>query len=270
MKIAVIGDNCIDVYGKSERYYLTGNAVDTAIHLSQMGLEVSMITTVGNDVYGEKMFDAFLNEGLDISHVKKGNRQTAITYMEMDGVNRVHGEYIEGVLENIIFDDDDINFASEHMLVHSAFWGKAEKVIPLIKSGSKTKISFDFADRLEDPLTENLTGSVDIGFFSYNKHDPFIEKYLKTKVERGMKIAVATLGENGSMAWDGEKLSFAEALPCKIVNTVGAGDSFIAGFLKGYLTGNSIGDSLKQGAEIASGVIQMFEPWIPGNTVVGK
>ena len=39
----------------------------------------------------------------------------------MNGNDRVHGEYIEGVLENIVFDDEDVAFAAGHDLVHTGF-----------------------------------------------------------------------------------------------------------------------------------------------------
>lgn len=47
----------------------------------------------------------------------------------------MHGDYVEGVLENIVFDEEDIEFAAEHDLVHTALWGKAENTLP--KIGSK-------------------------------------------------------------------------------------------------------------------------------------
>ena len=47
-----------------------------------------------------------------------------------------------------------------------------------------------------------------------------------------------------------------------MVNTVGAGDSFIAGFLFGVLLGLPVRDCLAKGAEVAAGVVQVFEPWV--------
>ena len=98
-------------------------------------------------------------------------------------------------------------------------------------------ISFDYADRLDHPLVESTLPYVDIGFYSYQKDkDDFIKNFLKDKVARGMKVAVATFGEQGSLAWDGKEFVSFGIIPAKqVVNTVGAGDSFIAGFLHGYL-----------------------------------
>ncbi len=262
MRVAVIGDNCIDVYERLGKKYPTGNVVDTGVNLQKLGIETSIISTTGNDENGNWMIKTLEAEGLDTSHLKVGDGATAVTYMDMDGLDRVHGDYVEGVLENIVFDDEDIIFAAKHDLVHSALWGKAEDVLPQIKSLG-AKISFDYADRLTHPLVESTLPFVDYGFYSYHLgRDEFIERFLKDKVSRGMKIAVATFGEKGSLAFDGEKFHEGGVFPAKVVNTVGAGDSFIAGFLYGILNNYPVDKALASGAQIAAIVVGVFEPWV--------
>ena len=41
MKIACIGDNCIDSYDETGKYYPGGNAVNVAVYLRRMGVESS-------------------------------------------------------------------------------------------------------------------------------------------------------------------------------------------------------------------------------------
>ncbi len=263
-KAACIGDNCIDYYRNLDRQYPTGNAVDTAVNMHKLGVPTAIISTTGSDDNGKWMIDSLEKEGLDISHLKVAEGQTAITYMDLDGLDRVHGEYEEGVLENIVFDEEDVRFACEHDIVHTALWGNAEKVLPAIHD-SGTLVSFDYCDRLDHPLIEETIGCVDYGFFSYHgeKDDPFIREFLQDKVARGMKVATATFGEKGSLSWDGERFWDGGIYPCeKLVNTVGAGDSFIAGFLVGVLAGDSIDKCLDRGAKISSEVIGVFEPWV--------
>ena len=269
MKAAMIGDNCIDVYrfidGKEvNRRYPTGNAVDTGVNLRKLGVPTAIISTTGSDPEGEWMIRTLTEEGLDVSHLKVGDGATAVTYMNMNGNDRVHGEYIEGVLEHIVFDREDVAFAASHDLVHTALWGKAEDVLPDIKAAGNALISFDYADRLEHPLVESTLPYVDYGFYSYHKErDAYIEGFLKDKVERGMKVAVATFGDKGSLAYDGKGfISYGICPAPHVVNTVGAGDSFIAGFLFGVLLGLPVRDCLAKGAEVAAGVVQVFEPWV--------
>ncbi len=262
MKAAAIGDNCIDFYKNLNRAYPTGNAVDTAVNLHKLGCPTAIITTVGNDENGRWMIDALKREGLDISHLKIGNGPTAITYMDMNGRDRVHCEYVEGVLENITFDDEDIRFAASHDLVHTSLWGKADGVLARIKA-SGTLISFDYSDRLNHELVEKTLPYVDYGFYSYHKErDEFIENFLADKVSRGMKVAVATFGDKGSLAFDGKDYHEFGIVPAEVVNTVGAGDAFIAGYLFGVLNQFSIRECLESGAKVAAEVVTVFEPWI--------
>lgn len=52
MKVAAIGDNCIDFYERLDKKYPTGNAVDTAVNLHKLGIYTSIISTTGNDENG--------------------------------------------------------------------------------------------------------------------------------------------------------------------------------------------------------------------------
>lgn len=262
MKVAVIGDNCIDIYQKIGRKYPTGNVVDTGVNIQKLGIPVSIISTTGSDDNGRWMVETLTRQGLDLSYFKVGDGATAVTYMDLDGLDRVHGDYLEGVLENIQFDEEAVRFAAAHDLVHTALWGKAENTLARIRGLSDARISFDYADRLDHELVEKTLPYVDYGFFSYHQEkDEFIRQYLMDKVNRGMKIAVATFGEKGSLAYDGNHFYEGGIYPAKVVNTVGAGDSFIAGFLYEILLGADISKCLDTGARVAARVVSVFNPW---------
>ena len=49
MRVAEIGDNCIDLYERIGKKYPTGNVVDTGVNLKKLGIDVSIISTTGND-----------------------------------------------------------------------------------------------------------------------------------------------------------------------------------------------------------------------------
>lgn len=260
--VAVIGDNCVDFYSHLNRYYLTGNIVDTGMNLAQLGVPTSILTTVADDEYGKEMLQCFKEQGLNISHVKVAHGDTAITYMQLIEKERIHGDYLEGVLEDMVFDSEDVHFAASHNVVHSAYWGKAEGVLQDIKKANpECFISFDFADRLESHLVKELDGIVDIGFFSYREKDEKIMDFLKERMKNGMKVAVATFGENGSLALSENQVYEAGIVKTEVVNTVGAGDSFIAGFLSCYIKSGNIERSLQEGAKLARYIISIFEPW---------
>ena len=51
----------------------------------------------------------------------------------------------------------------------------------------------------------------------------------------GCRLAAATLGQDGVLAWDGERFHYAPAYFVEPVDTTGAGDIFHAGFIYAYL-----------------------------------
>ncbi|MFS0634364.1 fructoselysine 6-kinase [Mesobacillus foraminis] len=259
--MAAIGDNCFDIYPKLKKSYPTGNAVDFAVHLQRLGVPTSLISYTGNDLYGSKMIEAIRKEHIDISHLHVVEGPTALTCMDLSGTERIHGDYIEGVLENMKFSKEDIDFAGGHSLVHTAFWGKAEQDLEKLRSKG-AKISFDYATKLDHPMVVTTLPFVDYAFFSYQESkESFDKEYLVEAVGKGPKIAVATFGKEGSFAYDGKRFYEFGSFKARVVNTVGAGDAFIAGFILGILMGRPIEKCLEKGAEIAAKVVEVFEAW---------
>jgi fructoselysine 6-kinase len=263
MKVAAIGDNCLDVYPALGKSYPTGNAVDFAVNIRRLGASVAVISVTGDDYNGRLMRKTLAEEGIDLSHFYTGRGSTAITYMAMEGNDRVHGDYQEGVLETMRFSAADIAFAAAHDLVHSAFWGKADAELQAVKNDGAL-ISFDYATKLDDEMVERTLPFVDYAFFSYAQgRDAYIEEYLVWAVGRGAKVAVATSGAKGSLAYDGRDFHQFGIIEAAVVNTVGAGDAFIAGFIHAALAGLPTAECLRRGAAVAAKVITVFGPWEP-------
>lgn len=261
-RVAAIGDNCIDVYPRLGRQYCTGNAVDVAANLRQLGIPTSIISATGSDPNGRLMVETLTRLGLDLSHFYTLDGQTAITYMDMtEGKDRIHGEYVEGVLEHMRFSEQDIEFAAGHDLVHSAFWGKADGHLEQLRARG-ARISFDYATKRDDPLVERTLRWVDYAFFSFSDHRQAAEAFLSAVVAQGPKIAVATMGAQGSLAYDGQTFSSFGIYAARVENTVGAGDAFIAGFIYGVMMDYDILRCLQAGARQAARVVEVFEPWV--------
>ena len=71
-------------------------------------------------------------------------------------------------------------------------------------------------------------------------------------LKRRPQIVVATRGGKGSLAYDGESFYPGQIVPCSVVDTMGAGDSFIAGFLMAWLKKEPIPACMRAGAENAA------------------
>ncbi len=263
MRVAGIGNSCIDLYEKLNRQYPSGNVVTTGVNLKKLGAAVSIISTVGNDDNGKWVIETLKNEGLDVSHIRTAEGQTAIAYKDLVDGKLINGDFKEGVLKDIVYDEEDVRFACEHDLIHTAVWDKSAKILPQIAQ-TGLPISFDYSDQFESPLVEETLPYVTYGFYSYHKgKDDYIKNFLIDKVNRGMKVAVATFGEEGSLAYDSLGFHQGNVIPSRnVVNKAGAGDTFIAGFLYGILSGYDVLKCLRSANKVARGIVEVFEPWI--------
>ena len=260
MKIAAVGDNCMDVYSSLGQAYPGGNPVNVAVYMKRLGEQAAYIGIVGDDPYGQLMKDSLSAKGVDISHLHTRPGKTAVTMVELVNGERAFGEYYEGVLADFKLTASDRQFLLQHDLIHTGLWGKVEHELAGLH-GHGPLISFDFADRYEHEIVGVALPHVDVAFFAGSRDDDFIRQFLAQTQAQGPRLAVATLGENGSLAYDGARYHKGGIVPVKVVDTMGAGDSFIAGFMRGMLLGKSLQECLHLGAENASVTLGYLGAW---------
>lgn len=260
MKIACVGDNCMDVYSNLGKAYPGGNPVNVAVYLQRLGEQSSYIGVVGDDDYGLLMKKSLTEKGVDVSHLHTFPGNTAVTMVELIHGERVFGDYYEGVMTDFKLCEEDVSFMLEHDLIHSGIWGKIEGDLETLQSLGGV-ISFDFADKLDHEIVGIALPHVDYAFFSYTQDDQFIRIYIQEAQEKGPKLVIATLGENGSLAYDGNTFIKGGIVPVDVVDSMGAGDSFIAGCLRGLLLGKSLDECLLLGAENASETLKYTGAW---------
>lgn len=72
---------------------------------------------------------------------------------------------------------------------------------------------------------------------------------------------ITTLGKDGSVCYDGCSWYRFGIIDCKVVDTMGAGDSFIAGFLYGMLQGMEIQKAMEFGARNSAVTLEYQGAW---------
>ena len=106
---------------------------------------------------------------------------------------------------------------------------------------------------------------IDYAFFGGNEDDgEQTRAFVKDVFVKGKgttKAVIYTLGADGSIAYDGRQFYQCGAVPVKVVDTMGAGDTYIAGFMNAIVDGKGIEDAMRQGALWASETIQYFGAW---------
>lgn len=260
-KIAAVGDNCIDLYDNTGEYYAGGNPVNVAVYVKRMNGNSSYTGVVGNDDYGKFMIEAIKAKGVDTSHIKILDGKTAVTHVEIKNGDRILGDYEEGVMADFKLTEEDIDFLCNHDLVVTGIWGMIESELYKIKERG-VPISFDFADKIDHEITHKSLPYVDYAFFSCDsKSREELHEFMKSVKSKGPSIVVVTRGEQGSIAYDGYQFNEFGIINCEVVDSMGAGDSYIAGFLMGIIEGKSIVECMKKGAQSSSETIGYYGAW---------
>lgn len=258
--LATIGDNCVDIYPQLNKAFSGGNAVNVAVYCTRYGIQPGCITWVGDDDYGTKLKQDLARMGVDISHVHTKHGVTAQTQVELHDNDRVFGDYTEGVMADFALSEEDYAWLAQYDIVHAAIWGHAEDAFPQLHAAGKLT-AFDFSDKWDSPLWQTLVPHLDFAFASAPQEDETLRLKMKAIVARGAGTVIVTLGENGSIAWDGAQFWRQAPEPVTVIDTMGAGDSFIAGFLCGWSAGMTLPQAMAQGTACAAKTIQYHGAW---------
>jgi len=264
MRLLSIGDNCIDDYIEIGLRFPGGNALNVAVYANRInGVETDYIGVVGKDRLGDFILNQMEAEGLSTKYVLRLRGKTAVTSILIRNGDRVFASYDEGVQKDAILPKRILNEAVNYDVVHFTVWGFGRDIIPAIKKKNRIILSCDFSSEYLNPALDAMP-SLDYSFFSGSKllesgEDP--ENMLMKLKESTPGVVVITLGEHGSIACDGEKLYRGEAIKVDVVDTLGAGDAFIAGFLSSAVLGDPIEESLRRGHLLAASVCNRLGAW---------
>jgi fructoselysine 6-kinase len=261
--VVAVGFCCADVYEELGKFYPTGNGIDWGVHLARMGVPVSAVSVVGTDKYGSKMLKALAKEHINVSHMRVEAGDTCVMLMGLkNGTDRIHLKEIEGVMANYALTREDDAFIRSHDMLHTDLFGNVlDHLEDWHHAGIQIVMDFSTFSRDPEYHCEDYFPYVDYAFMSYDgPESPVIDWICKVQ-SFGPKIVVATRGEDGSLAYDGKQVYRYGIVPCEVVNTVGAGDSYIAGFTYGIINGWDIPACMRKGAEVSSQVITKFEPY---------
>ncbi len=265
MRLAAIGSNCIDFYKNLDggKPFPGGGPVNMAVYTIRMGGQASYIGPVGTDEYGNIQKNAMLEKGVDCSHLYTVEGKTAVTDVELVNGDRRFTAYDQGVLADFRLSDEDLLFIAEnHDVVVSDQWGKISEYFPkLQKMGIPT--AYDCSTRVSGAAALSVIPHTDYLFFSSDDGDcRTLRELMRVLHSMGSKMVIAMLGSDGSLCFDGKDFYKCPIVPCdNLVDTLGAGDSFISGFLFGIIEGLSIEDAMYKGAANATETLKYFGAW---------
>lgn len=260
-RIACIGDNCVDHYDGTGERYPGGNPVNVSVYLQRLGSASSYIGAVGNDADGEMIIESLRARSVDVSHVKVLEGPTAITHVQRIDGERVFGEDDPGVTAQLALTEEDIAFIAQHELAVTGLWGYTEPYLPLLKNRG-IPIAYDASNHPFYPQCLEGMKYADYVFFS---DDAAGEDLLREQMRRiallGPDVIVAMRGSLGSLALQDGRYESCGIISCDVVDTMGAGDSYIAGFLAAHLEGDDLAECMRKGAANAAVTIGYYGAW---------
>ena len=98
---------------------------------------------------------------------------------------------------------------------------------------------------------------LEVMFNTSVKNDEDVIKYAKQILEKGAQSVIVSLGGDGAIYVDHQQSIKAVNPTGEVINTVGSGDSTVAGMVAGLATGLSVKDAFKQA--VASGTATAFD-----------
>lgn len=239
---------------------LGGSPAITAHNLAVMGSSVGFITPVADDVFASLCTRALQDAGVELRQVVVDQpAHTGVSILLQHEHSRRTLTY-PGVTAALRFEDIDLEFlrSSRHFHFSSYFLqddlrSDAARLLAWCRRAGLT-ISVDMND---DPTGEwnpsalELLRHVDV--FMPNEDeacritresDP--ESAIRALASQ-VPLLVVKRGRRGALAWRGTEHWIEPGIKVDVVDAVGAGDSFNAGFLHGYLRGWPVEKCLRFG-----------------------
>ena len=226
VRLVGLGDNVVDRYVDQKLMYPGGNAVNVAVHARRSGAEAAYVGVLGTDDAGDLVESSLRSEGIELDRMRRADGETAFAtvYTDEEG-NRSFGLCLKGVS---LFqpDEDDLAYLRSFDIVHLCETIRMEQSLPQIAAAAA--VSYDFSDR-DNEYAEPLLAHISVATFSRpQSSDAEVDAQIAWAHSRGARYVIVTRGARGSVISDGTRTHVQPAAPAKVVDTLGAGDSFIA------------------------------------------
>jgi len=254
---------------------LGSSSAIVAHNLATLGARVGFISCIGNDPLGQIALDRLKESGVDVSQVRTRDdaKATGLTVILQHGQWRNIITY-PGTIFDLTFDDLDLSYLGDSRHFHlSSFYlqrGLRRRIPELfrqMKSAGLT-ISLDPNDDPDDVWDGDLKEALRfVDVFLPNAREA--RKIAGTddldiaisRLAQMVPILVVKRGAEGATAARGMERFASVALSLEVVDPVGAGDSFDAGFLSQFVQGAALPACLAMG-NLAGG----FSTTRPGGT----
>ncbi len=250
LRLVGVGDNVVDCNYTRRKIYPGGNSLNFAVYGKQLGHDTAYVGVLGKDKEAEIVVKALKDKQVDISRcvIQDGETGRCGIYLK-DGDRTIVDENDAGVVKShpLRITKDLLEYIKTFDIAHSSCFSYIEDQLSIIKEAG-VPVLYDFSDVWEEKTLDEVCPSVSIAFFSgKDLSEGKLKELLKRAVEiHGCMLAVTTIGVKGAIVYNGRK--FYKKLPYNfkeaVVDTTGAGDSWITAFICSYFEGKKVLDNL--------------------------
>jgi ribokinase len=243
-----------------------GKGSNQAVAAARLGGDVSFISKVGRDTFGEVARRTYLEAGVNFDHVLESDEHptgaAAIILDQATGENAI--VVTPGASRTLTF--ADIDAAEPRIAASSSFMTQLELPVPLVEYGLRLAHERKIATILNpapacklpesifalcDYLTPNETEAAALTGMPVDTLQQ-AELAANALLARGVKNVIVTLGARGALVKNSE---ISEHVPAffagPVVETTGAGDAFNAGLAIGLSEGMKLADAVRFGCTVA-------------------
>jgi sugar/nucleoside kinase (ribokinase family) len=229
-----------------------------AHNLAALGSRVGFVTKVGDDPFGALAMERLRERGVDMAGVAHGAK-SGVTLILPHGPRR-HILTYPGTISELRFEDLDLDYLASARHFHMSSLFLQRELLPHVpelfrrmkSAGLTTSLDTnDDPDDRWDSVLEEILPHVDILLpnereaMKISRADD-VETAL-SRLAQKVGTVVVKIGASGAAAIRDSRRFTTPAVPVTVVDLVGAGDSFDAGFLHQFLRGADLTTCLTYG-----------------------
>lgn len=270
-KAVCFGEVLWDIF-PGEQKRIGGAPFNVAYHLSKMGMEVNMISSVGDDQLGYDLLKKMKSWNIPTDHVQINTQYpTSTVIANVDENNDAHYDIVEGVAWDFIdaTSENKEIISSTDALVFGTLAARNEKtretLFELIEISNYNVLDINLREPYyEVGMIKDLLHKTHLAKFNkaemrmmldflgkdYTNEEDGI-KYLQDKFD--LEEIIISKGSKGALYANKDNFYLYPTIPVTIKDTVGSGDSFLAGFLSKRLEkGSSVHETMVQAVSLGA------------------
>ncbi|MFW6034732.1 MAG: PfkB family carbohydrate kinase [Halothermotrichaceae bacterium] len=251
MSLICVGDNVADYYHQKNKFYPGGSAYNVAVLAGRLGMETAYIGAFGTDIAGKYLVNVLKKEGINTSHIDIKDGKNAYSHIIVENGEGKVEKVDKGVYEKFTLTEGDLQYISQFQYLHTTVYSYTEKYLQCFKE-SGVVVSFDYSFKSAFNYLEETAPYVDIAFFSKDMISDDTKSFMSSVSQAGPDYVIVTLGREGVMALYQQEFYHQSVREVEVVDTLGAGDNFIAMFIYCLANGVSLPETLKKSTVIAA------------------